>query len=100
MRTRVRLALAILAPAMIASCSPPTRHAIQLCYHNALAEGRGRSLTTSDIGELVEACMLDRGYALNEDNARCSDNLKTATNAACYYRNTFFGRMYNDIQNW
>jgi hypothetical protein len=85
--------VAILVTATLIACSPPKRQTIALCQRKAISEGRGHSLDSSDIGELTEACMLTKGYALKEDGPLCSDNAATATNPNCYYPNTVLGRL-------
>jgi hypothetical protein len=54
---------------------------------------RGHSLDSSDVGELTEACMMTKGYELKEDGPRCTDDMRTATNPKCYYRNTLVGGL-------
>jgi hypothetical protein len=89
--TTVLLLAALLAA--LAACSPPKSETIALCQSKAVLEGRGHPLDASDIGELTEACMLTKGYALKEDGPLCSDNAATAVNPKCYYRNTVMGRL-------
>jgi hypothetical protein len=79
--------------AALAACSPPKHETIALCQSKAILEGRDHSLDASDIGELTEACMLTKGYALKEDGPLCSDDAATAVNPKCYYRNTIMGRL-------
>jgi hypothetical protein len=76
-----------------AGCSPPDTHVIAQCKEIAASKGRGHSLISSDIGELIEACMLDKGFVLDETSAHCSDDLPTATNPRCYRPNTALGRL-------
>jgi hypothetical protein len=64
-----------------------------LCKATANSQGRGHALDPSDIGELTEACMLTKGYALKEDGPRCPDDAATPNNAECYYPNTVTGRL-------
>ena len=85
--------VAILVTVSLIACSPPKQQTIALCQSTAISEGRGHSLDSSDIGELTEACMLTKGYALKEDGPLCSDNVATATNPNCYYPNTILGRL-------
>jgi hypothetical protein len=77
----------------LAGCSPPDSHVIEICKATVAAEARGHALIPSDIGELIEACMLNKGFALDETSARCSDDLPTATNPQCYRPDTAIGRL-------
>ncbi len=85
--------VAIVATSSLVACSPPNRQTIALCQRTAISEGHGHSLDSSDVGELTEACMLNKGYALKEDGPHCSDDAATAANPKCYYRNNLFGRL-------
>jgi hypothetical protein len=84
---------ATMATCSLVACSPPKQQLIAQCRSAALSEGRGRSLDPSDIGELTEACMMTKGYALKEDGPSCTDDAATAINPSCYYRNSLFGRL-------
>jgi hypothetical protein len=83
----------ILASALLAACSPPKQQSVDLCKADAVLKSRGHSLDSSDVGELTEACMLNKGYALKEAGRYCSEDMATATNANCYYRDNLFGRL-------
>jgi hypothetical protein len=85
--------LAVLGTTTLIACSPPTQQTLAACRSTAISEGRGHSLDVSDVGELTEACMLAKGYALKEDGALCSDNTTTTTNSNCYYPDTILGRL-------
>jgi hypothetical protein len=86
-------ALAIAASLAVAACSPPKQQTIAACKATAVLQSRGQSLDSSDIGELTEACMMTKGYALKEDGPRCTDDIATATSPKCYYRNNWVGRL-------
>ena len=85
--------ITVMVCATLAACSPPNKQAISKCQNDAVSKGRGLSLNSSDVGELVEACMISQGYVLKEDGPRCTDDMRTATNPGCYYRNDFIGRL-------
>ena len=85
--------ITVIACATLAACSPPNRQAISKCENDAVAKSRGLSLESSDVGELVEACMISQGYALKEDGLRCANDMRTATNPGCYYRDDVIGRL-------
>ena len=74
------------------SCSPPPS-TLKMCQSQAVFQSRGRELAPDDTAELVEACMLSRGYVLKEDGPRCTDDSATASNPRCYYRNNLLGRI-------
>jgi hypothetical protein len=86
-----RWGLSVLAVLVVAACSPPPP-AIKQCQAQASAQARGHALDSTDVGELVEACMLNKGWALDENSAQCTDDYKTAVTPQCYYRDDFFGR--------
>jgi hypothetical protein len=37
--------------------------------------------------------MIAKGYELKEDGPRCTEDMRTARNAKCYYPNTWVGRL-------
>jgi hypothetical protein len=76
-----------------AGCSPPDTQIIAEGNEIAATKARGHALISSDIGELTEACMLSKGFVLDETSTRCSDDMATATNPQCYRRNTVIGRL-------
>jgi hypothetical protein len=78
---------------LLAGCSPPDSHLIAICKATVAVEARGHGLISSDIGELIEAGMLSKGFALDETSARCSNDLPTATNPQCYRPDTALGRI-------
>jgi hypothetical protein len=78
---------------LLAGCSPPDSHVIAVCKEIAAAKAKGHALISSDIGELIEACMLSKGFVLDETSARCSDDMATATNPQCYRPDTAIGRL-------
>jgi hypothetical protein len=92
-RTAALIVIAIWASQGLAACSPPKQQTIASCQAQAILQSRGHSLDSSDVGELTEACMMTNGYELKEDGPRCTDDMRTATNPKCYYRNTLVGRL-------
>jgi hypothetical protein len=91
-RTAGFIILAISA-SLLGACSPPKQQTIASCKTMAVSQSHGHSLDSSDIGELTEACMMTKGYALKEDGPHCNDDIATATNAKCYYRDNLWGRL-------
>ena len=87
----------IVVMATLSACSPPQKQTLALCRDSAVSQSRGHSLESSDIGELTEACMLTRGYALKENGPHCTDDLTTAMNPKCYYRDNVFGRIQSQF---
>jgi hypothetical protein len=85
--------VAIQVTTVLFACSPPQRQTIALCQSMAISGGRGHALDASDIGELTEACMLSKGYALKENGPLCTDDAASAANPNCYYPNTILGRL-------
>lgn len=92
--TAAPIVVAICASAGLAACSPPKQQTIASCQAQAILLSRGHSLNSSDVGELTEACMITKGYELKEDGPRCTDDMATATNPKCYYRNNILGRLF------
>lgn len=84
----------VCAALCLLGCSPPPGRTLDICRARAQVEGQGKGLGSEDIAELVEACMLDRGWALKEAGPRCTDSTATANDPHCYYQNSFWGRLY------
>ena len=84
---------AILVTTALIACVPPKRQTIALCQSTAISQGRGHSLDAADVGELTEACMLNKGYVLKENGGLCTDDVATAVNPNCYYPDTILGRL-------
>jgi hypothetical protein len=78
---------------ILMGCSPPDNRIIAVCKETAATQARGHGLISSDIAELIEACMMSKGYALEEKSARCSDGRATAIKPQCYRPNTVVGRV-------
>lgn len=93
MAVRNLYALAVIL--LVAGCAParPDPQIIKLCHASAVTRARGITTDTSDIGELVEQCMSNRGYILRETGPNCGGDLSTALNPVCYHRNTPIGRF-------
>jgi hypothetical protein len=79
---------------LLTGCAPPDQRVLDVCRDTAAVEARGHDLISSDIGELIEACMLSKGYVLEEATKRCGENLQTATDRRCYYRDTLLGHIF------
>jgi hypothetical protein len=95
--TWVRYLVLVCAVFPLAGCDRPDAQTLKVCRESAYQQGRGHQLIPSDFGELVEACMLAKGYALKETGKQCKDDFATATGARCYYPDTFSGRLANWI---
>src|SRR5581483_11503302 len=88
--TSVSVAVTVLS---LVACSPSPR-TLEICKSRTEAEVQGKRVTADDVSELIEACMLQRGWALKEDGRRCSDTAATPQKLGCYYKDNFWGRMY------
>jgi hypothetical protein len=85
---------AALAAIVLAGCGPVTDpRIVSECRLSAIREAQGHRLEASDVGELIEACMLAKGFAVRENSAECSDDIKGPINPTCYYPNTAPGRF-------
>ncbi len=93
MRWSCHAPAAVVALLFLAGCSRPAQHEVDACKQTAIREGAGHQLNDDDVGELTEACMAAKGFALRETGKRCPDNVATATNPGCYYRDNFLGRV-------
>jgi hypothetical protein len=93
----VRYIVLIGAVIPLAGCDRPDAQTLKVCRESAYQQGQGHQLIPSDSGELVEACMLAKGYALKETGKQCKDDFATAAGARCYYPDTFSGRLANWI---
>jgi hypothetical protein len=93
MRWSYHAPAAIAAVVCLMGCSRPAQREVDACRQTAIREGVGHQLNGDDVGELTEACMVSKGFSLKEAGKRCPDNLSTATNPSCYYRDNFLGRM-------
>jgi|GEM_PF-5902625 len=82
---------------LLGACSPPKQDVLNRCQVTAQSEAKGRGLISLDVAELVEACMLSKGFALSEIGARCPENMQGATDRRCYAPNTAIGRFYGKI---
>jgi len=89
------LCIAVLAFSVLGCApAPPDPGIIKLCHASAITRARGFPADTSDIGELVEDCMRNRGYLLRETGPHCGADLGTALDPVCYHRDTALGRFY------
>jgi hypothetical protein len=83
----------------LAGCGPPEQEVLNRCRASVAPEIKGRGLISSDVAELIQACMLSKGFALRETGARCPDALQTATDRRCYYPDTAIGRLTSKLGN-
>ncbi len=78
---------------VLAACSQPDQQTISVCRETASQRAQGYHLQSSDLGELVEECMMAKGYRLSETGKLCSDDLTSAINAKCYYSETYISSL-------
>lgn len=81
---------------LLAGCNQPPEDTLKRCHQSARARGDGLNLTASDLGELVEECMSEKGYALKKDSDACHHDAASAFNKSCYYPNSWLGRLLNE----
>ena len=88
------LCVAVLIASLL-GCAParPDPQIIKLCRASAVTRARGFPANASDLGELVEECMSNRGYILRETGPRCGPDFGSAVDPNCYHRNTPIGRF-------
>ena len=98
MATMIRSLWLVCVAVCLFGCSPQPDRALEICRARTQVEAQGRGLDPEDRAELVEACMLDRGWALREEGARCLDNATTPNNPQCYHPNTFWGWLYSRVR--
>src|SRR5512140_1154469 len=89
----------VCAAICLLGCSRPAGRTLEICRARAQVEAQGKGLGSEDVAELVEACMLDRGWALKEGGPRCTDSAPTASDSHCYYQNNSWGRLYSKIMS-
>ncbi len=77
----------------LTACSPPSSQLLKTCQNIAFQRSVGKDMNADDLGELTEACMNTRGYALNRDSQRCQHDRNSEASNRCYYRDNFWGRI-------
>ncbi len=77
----------------LAGCAPPDPQIISQCRLAAIRQAKGHAVDSSDAGELIEACMMTKGFAVQEDGPGCEDDTKGPFTPACYYPDTMAGRF-------
>jgi hypothetical protein len=82
----------------LTGCSRPEQKDFGICRAKAVSQTRGVGFTASDTAELIEACMLSKGFLLRETGKRCPDGFQGATNRLCYYPNTAAGRLFDRLR--
>lgn len=83
---------------LLAGCSRPDQKDLSTCKAKAVSQTRGAGFTASDTAELIEACMLSKGFSLRETGKRCPDGFQGATDRLCYYPNTTAGRLFDRLR--
>lgn len=81
----------------LAGCEPPPQIVLEDCRKVALQRASGHGLTPADVGELMEACMAQRGFLLHKQDKACSHDLNSQSQRRCYYPNSFWGRMHRTL---
>ena len=76
-------------------CSPPEQSTLNQCRNTAALRAEGRNLDATDIGELIEECMSNKGYALDKDSNSCHHDSQSASKRTCYYSNSPLGRLFH-----
>lgn len=89
--------VALCGISVLAACGPPSQQTLKACQEVAAGRGAGKGLTKDDLGELTEACMLNRGYSLNRDSEQCQHNRHSETANRCYFRSDFLGRVGHQL---
>ena len=74
---------------------PPEQSILSQCRSNAALRAQGRNLDAGDLGELIEECMSNKGYALDKDSKACHHDSKSASNRTCYYSSSLLGRIFH-----
>lgn len=74
---------------------PPVQSTLNQCSSIAGQRAQGRNLNASDLGELIEECMSNKGYALSKDSNACHHDSQSASNRTCYYSSSLFGRIFH-----
>jgi hypothetical protein len=70
---------------------------LEICKARASGEIGDRDFESTDRAELIEACMLQRGWALKEKGPRCTDSLTTSTDGGCYFPDTWWGKLLSQF---
>jgi hypothetical protein len=87
------LLLMAASAALLAGCGRADPQVISQCRQAATQEARGHPIDPSDVGELIEACMMSKGFAVREDGPDCADDITGPLRPICYYPNTVPGRI-------
>ena len=91
--------VALITVLPLAGCEPPQRTLLEDCRKTAQQRASGHGLTANDVGELLEACMAERGFLLHKQDEACAHDLDSQSQRRCYYPNTFWGRMHRIVTN-
>ena len=79
------LASVMFAALLLSGCGAPSPRVVAQCKETASRQAAGHHITTDDIGELTEACMMQRGFGVREGGRECSDDSSGPFNPRCYY---------------
>ena len=82
---------------LLAGCEPPQQSVMDSCHKMASVRASGKNLTPRDVGELVEACMAERGYLLHKTDESCAHDLSSQSQRRCYYSNSLWGRFHRAV---
>lgn len=91
------LLLALIPGLLVAleGCNPPEQSALDQCQNTAAQRAKGRNLDPTDLGELIEECMSNKGFALDKDSNVCHHDSQSASKRTCYYSNSLLGRVFH-----
>ena len=89
--------MALLAALPLAGCEPPPQPLLDGCRKVAGQRASDHSLTANDMGELLEACMAERGFLLHKNDESCAHNLDSQSQRRCYYPDTLWGRLHRMV---
>lgn len=94
------LASVMLAGLLLTGCGAPSPRVVLQCKERANRQAAGHQITGADIGELTEACMMERGFGVRESGGECADDVSGPFDARCYYYPAnIFGRAAQWLQN-
>ena len=88
---------AVILSLPMVGCEPPAQGVLEDCRKIAEQRASGHGLTATDVGELMEACMSERGYLLHKQDKACSHDLSSQSQRRCYYPKTLWGRIHRKV---
>jgi len=99
-RNPASLASVMFAGLLLAGCGAPSPRVVAECKETASRQAAGHHITPDDVGELTEACMMQRGFGVRESSQQCADDSSGPFSPRCYYYPAnIFGRAAQWVQN-